>query len=183
MVLRRIPRRVLDRLRYHAERIRRAFNQFRNIDHRGIVEENPHEHFPRGTRVREIDLSKTSVIPVALKWVHDASAQRTLRIIFSKVKSHNKVYPPKEYQLIMPKAYAIDKNIVAMSKEDYPSVEEVLEHTTRRGQLYFGRLAQKNGTTIEQLATAAELVHKRTGIRTDNLLLVGYRKKSLSLFH
>lgn len=176
MVFRRIPQRVLERLRYHAERIRRAFGQFRNIDHRGIVEDNPHEYFPRGTRVREIDLSRTSIIPVALKWVHNATAKKTLRVIFNKVKSHNKVYSPKEYQLIMPKAYAIDTYIVAMSKEDYPSVEEVLEHSTRRGQLYFGRLAQKNRTTIDSLAAAAKLVQKRTGIRPDNLLVVGCRK-------
>lgn len=138
-------------------------------------EPNPFHHFGRGQRVRELNLHRRHSVPIVLKWVHDSTAQETINRIQGAVDRHNERYRSTPYQLLRPKGYSISRHLIAMEKADYPSIEEVLEGNTPRG-LSMKSLLAKKGVSLAKLEQAGLMIHERTGIRADNMLVIGGRR-------
>ncbi len=189
------------------KRMYRALGRLKNIDHR--QNENERRASPANTRhwggrVRQMDVSRNYPdTELVLKRTHGASARSTLRQIRWRVladsmrektiqalnrlvKTHNRLFRPRDYELRMPIAYPVGKNILAMSKTPLITVGEIVGLTndpfdlvghTERGEHYFEKLEKQHGVTRYQLRQACTQVYERTGIHHNNLLLDGVKNK------
>ncbi len=72
-----------------------------------------------------------------LKRPHDATAKATIEIVRKRVRVHNKVFRPVHYVLLEPKAYAMSRDLIAMSGTDGPSGWEGLWRDTEKGRGFY----------------------------------------------
>ena len=160
-------------------------SRMKSIDHR---KKDPRRAniFPEDTRwwggrVREMNVSRNFPgVRLAIKRTQHATARETIAEIRKRVDSHNAEYKPKEYVLLMPHAYDISQDLIAMSKTNAPSLEEVVRQANVRGRTVFGML-QAQGFTLEKLRSVSKRVVARTGWRDTNVLIVGISKGKLLL--
>lgn len=167
-------------------RIYGLLGQMRNVDHRR--NERPHLHTSMthlwGRRVRQMNVSRNfPKTKLVLKRVHDGSAEKIIQELKDCVREHNKKFSATEeaYTLVEPKAYVIGEYLVAMSKTDAPSIDEILSEPdwseeTRRGQDFFKKINKAHNVTKEDLRAAFKRVLSRTGISNQNLLLLGFEE-------
>ncbi len=196
MPVKPLPRELVARLKRVGRKIGREtfkeggnpigprLGRMKNIDHR---EKDPRRMaFPTDTvgwggRVREMNISRNFPdVKLAMKRAHHGTARETIVEIRKRVESHNAEYKPQEYVLRMPYAYAISRDLIAMSKTNAPSLEEVVRQANPRGRKVLEML-QAQGFTLEKLRAVSQLVVKRTGWRDTNLLVVGTSKGKLLL--
>lgn len=117
---------------------------------------------------------------IAIKHCVEGEAQTTIDTIKRKVREHNEKSKPDNYRLFSPIAYAIGKNLIAMAKVNYPSVQEILSDETARGTNFFEKMKRKHNITIEELENASNQIFKRTGIHSKDLFFLGVIDKKLA---
>ncbi len=133
-----------------------------------------------GLRVRQMNVSRTFPgTELVIKKVHDATARKTISVILSKVKKHNKKFRPRHYKLVSPKAYAIGKGLVAMSKINAPELDEVLNSKTSKGRAMFREIKNELGLKRSELNFIGEEFWNRTGIKPSNILILGIEGKRM----
>ncbi|MDO8537722.1 MAG: hypothetical protein Q7S21_02455 [archaeon] len=175
-----LPQELIERLKKVGSRLR--LRRMKVIDHRKrerSLSTAKVEHW--GRRVRQMNVSKSfPQTELVLKYVHDRSAKKTIEIVQQRVRKHNESFNPKRYVLSEPIAYAIAPKIIAMAKTDAPSVEEILEDKTERGQAFINELKSKlkvNPSIAERKLKRAfnELFRNTQGkIKSGNVLVLGY---------
>jgi len=161
--LRRIVRRQIARGNGN-ERIDSALSRMKDVDHRSRYRKV--ENKPIGDyRVREMNVSRNFPgTELVLKKVHQISfrdpsnsAGKTIRLVQSAVRAHNRSVKPKKYVLLYLHAYAVSNDVVAMSKINSPTLSEILnkrEDKTGKGKRFFERMQKEHGVTMEQLKEA-----------------------------
>jgi len=195
MPIKAIPKPVVKKL----ERIGRAkafdkwLGERKIVDHRAIKLVgkgiNFRETKEKGTRVRLAKLKiKGKWFEVVLKKMHRLPAKKVIEIINETVKYHNLNYAgEKRFRVVAPKAVVIAKDVVAMTRTNAPSIEEILGDNfgggkTKRGQAQFGKIKKMHRTTEKQLFDMAKDFFDRTGIHRSNLLLLGADKTGKLVF-
>lgn len=188
MPVKKLPKKLVTRLKKAAPAVERFLGSMKNIDHRkdfpearGIQKNSTHAW---GRRVRELNISRNfpRTKSVVIKMAHSVGAEGTIKTLSEKVREHNKRFGKENYVLLEPKAYAINRDVLAMAKANNPNIHEIIgsgrwqEDKTRRGKIFFKKLKNKYNVSEEQLETAAEQVFERTGIQRANLLLLGFKK-------
>lgn len=187
MPIRPLPKKLVNWLQAAARR-GLDLGQMENVDHRQRFPDlvfTPEESTNvSGRRVRQINVGQNfpreNLKGVVIKRTHDLTARETIRRLQNIVKSHNAKYTPSNYALLMPHAYEIGEDLIAMAKTSNPSVQEILSKSgsqTQRGKDFFGKIAKKFSVTENDLRAAAETVKEMTGILQGNLLLLGYIDK------
>lgn len=192
MPVKTLPKKLVKRLKNASPVISRYLGRMKNIDHRSDLRNNSIESTSTwGRRVRQMDVSKNyPKTELVIKRTHkksvsdsDSNARRTVSFIRGMVKKHNSKYGAESgYVLIVPKAYAIRKDLIAMAKTDCPSIEEITgnpEDRTQRGKMFFEKIQEKYGVTEQQLDDKFNLLWRR--IRRaepdkGNIVLLGYKK-------
>jgi hypothetical protein len=95
----------------------------KNIDHRkkrsAIFEEKDTRHW--GGRIRQMNVSRNyPKTELVIKRAHTSNAIKTIESIQKKVRKFNETRSEHSI-LLMPKAYAIGKDLIAMSKINVPT--------------------------------------------------------------
>lgn len=139
----------------------RQMNVSRNYPGTELILKTPHPNDPDASDGKEYD------------------AKATIRHVQNVVRMHNERYDDARYELLSPKAYAINPRLIAMSRTDAPNLPEVLPAIqTERGRKMLEQL-RRQGFTAKKIAEIAEVVTDRTEIRDTNMLLVGAKKGKL----
>jgi len=176
-------------------RVDRALGRMRNIDHRRN-ETQPASHDSTdvgyyGKRIREMDISNNDPegLGLVIKRTHSidgTTAVEELDIIARRIKNHNKTFQNRDNELFdlhEPYAYAIGRNLIAMTKTDYPSIGEVIgspgkSDRTTRGTEFFQQLIKshpaKELITIKKLTMASEILKNRIRMEPGNVLITGF---------
>ncbi|HLD58563.1 MAG TPA: hypothetical protein VI977_02895 [archaeon] len=184
------------RIKGHLRDLYKFLGRLQNIDPRKeldiakLVPENSTTGFAR--KVRQLNAKRTLGMPVVIKRTHEFEGKRkfTAKEVIEKIKqqvrAHNKRFRPKTYVLLEPIAYAIlpELDLIAMARTENPSLGEVLgcfnmaclDKKTKRAKEFFAKLQEQHEVTREMLRTAADEVHKNTGIKYANLLIAGFSK-------
>lgn len=197
MPLKPLPNSLVERLRKGFAKPERLqmLKRMENIDHRSgkLVRwmRAASEIEMPGKRVRQMDISRNyPQVKLALKVPHGTTerfvtAQETIDRVHGMVDIHNQRFKKEtEYRLLKPYAYAITPKLIAMSKTDAPSVEEVLggrknQERTERGIRMLCLLKKRNGLQKEDIERIAQTLRLRTGILDGNMLLLGAEKGKL----
>jgi|SRR3989338_4280595 len=192
------------------KRVYRALGRMQNIDHRHPERTQdiaPHDTKSWGGRVRKMNVSRnyphTSLVLKRTHWrgakptitglrrrvrIHNALAT-TAKAIGKIVSRHNRLFRPRAYRLLVPTAYAIGKDLVAMHHAEFVNVEEIVGlhndpwdsiGTTERGRQLFLHMAEK-GANIDTLRRICEQVYRRTGIQHMDLLITGFENNQFVL--
>ncbi len=180
MPVKKLPRKLVQRLKRLVKRenvknqpsrdsdslrIYSLLGRMKNIDHRRndpLLGHAPREatgYFARN--VREMDVSRNyPKEKLVIKRVHGGTARETIKFVRNLVSRHNNEKKPEKYKLVMPKAYAIGENLVAMAKTDCPSIGEIIggrEYNTQRGETF---LKEKLGVEKFALSRASDELRK-----------------------
>ncbi len=147
-----------------------------------------------GLRVREMDISRNypEVKKVVLKRMHIGETftriKKRLSILFENYKTN----PPKNYLLIKPIFYRIDRQTIAMSKSNIPSLRDFfpgphqlglsfLKPKNSKAKKFYEKLKAKHGLTDLDFISAVQeldIRDRRTiNISFGNYALVGVENK------
>lgn len=184
MPVRPLPKELISRLRRAAKRIDSRLGKMKNIDPRNINLDNT-DTKQWGGRVRQMGIARNyRGINLAIKRVHayeqskPGNAEQEIRQIRGIVREHNLKYAPKTYKLLMPHAYVIGKDLIAMESITVPTVEEIIldETATAKGRAFFEKLKGRHSVTEAQLIDAYRELSLRTGILSCQIFLLGFSK-------
>ncbi len=178
MPIKRLPSKLVRRLKKASAKIDRAFHRLPTGDHRTHKDDpdlrKRHEMLETGQSVREFNVTRHHRQPIILKY--NLYAVREIKVMRRIVTEHNRSFPNSSYYLLRPNAHPIRKTIIAMKRVNFPNVIEILgDSPTPRGIRMRGVLMEK-GVSINKLHTLSVLVLDRTGIASRNLLVIGVKK-------
>lgn len=181
MPVKRLPKKLVKRLRAAAPKLETALGKMKNLDHRRINLWNNELEIKcalvPGTRVREMNVSRNfPKTKLALKRVHESTAAETIKKICSLVRQHNSKHKPKNYTLVPPKAYAISSDLIAMAKTGAPSMMEIMDEKTPRAERMVEELRSKHGLGKSKLVSYAGKICGSTGWTYSHVLLLGANK-------
>ncbi len=194
MPVKPLPRKLIDRLKADAKRgeahghnLHNTLGRMENIDHR----RDPNSKYPHATdlfgyRVRQMNIKRNFPgVELVLKRTHGHEATTVIRYVEDVVREHNSKNTQKDYTLLRPNAYAVAGDIIAMSKTNAPSVDEIVGRNknsrTARGRSFFEKLSKEHNVTLQQIRNAADSVRRYTNIRKGDLLVIGFEKGKLLL--
>jgi len=129
-------------------------------------------------RVRQMSVSRNyPKTRLVIKRVHDLTARKTLELLRKQVRAHNRRFKSEGYELRMPLAYPIGKDLVAMAKTSAPSLEEVLIKRSRRGERLFKELKEKHGFSGQKLKRIVKTLLRDSEIEPHNMIVFVENKK------
>lgn len=155
MPVKPLPKRLVRRLKEYARQGvlgSVSLGRMKNIDHRRDFPEL--KSIPGnntgwwGRRIRQMNVSRNFPrIELVIKRTDGLDAQLEVRQIRAIVRIHNEEKKPRLYKLVMPHAYAISRELIAMAKTNAPTVSEILwqHRITKRGEDFFQKLQKKSG--------------------------------------
>ena len=184
--LRRIIKIKVKPIRFHEnDDFNKMLGRLRNVDHRRGEINMPLNYTKYwGRRVRALNVKRNypSVGDVVIKRTHNLlSAEQEVFAIRNAVKIHNEKFSNQLYILKVPKAHAISKEHMAMSRIDFPSLEEVIFPIlqTPRGKEFYKNILsdpQNRNLTLPNLLNIYFQLTKNYGhVSIANLLFTGVK--------
>lgn len=168
---------LVERLTRAGARLRKMQVRMRSVDPRNPLAHAEGSSYLFTQRVRAMNVRRNFKEPeIILKRTHgDTNAKDTVSEIGRMVDEHNSRPPSGRYEFLRPHAYAVAVDLIAMAKTLKPTVADILSDT-RKGVAYFTRLKQNSPITKDALAAAFSELHRRTRIKGEHVLLVGYSR-------
>ncbi|MFH1663538.1 MAG: hypothetical protein ABH986_01875 [archaeon] len=193
MPVKLLPKKLVNRLKKVSNVIDRHLGRMKNVDYRAkeplvkkYLKDHPAETRYAGTRVRQLNVSRNFPgTELVVKRCDSGDAQSTVNAVKNLVRQHNLHFRNTSYKIIMPKAYAINSNLIAMAKTNNPTVDEICDfdkkYRTKRGKSFFKKIQQEQAKrgiklTEEQLFDSAEKASANSGLYLSHLVFLGYIK-------
>jgi hypothetical protein len=150
-----LPPLLIARLRAAEKKINPRLGLMKNLDPRseyyGKKPPSRELTYSWPERLRGMGVSRTFPgTKLVLKRPHEGSAQGVIDAINKKVESYNRDAQPKEFELMAPICYAIGDKIIAMAETRAPTLEQVLEGTSKR-DVRFRKVLSRKGLTLPVL--------------------------------
>ncbi|MDO8428272.1 MAG: hypothetical protein Q7S92_03600 [Candidatus Diapherotrites archaeon] len=198
MPIGKLPKKLVQRLRKASKKIDTRLGKMKNIDHRQndvdlrrrILNTNPSPENTTewGRRIRAMNIQRNypEFKSVVIKRTEVDTAKETIREVIRRTRKHNRTQEPTTYVLLEPKAYVIGERLIAMRKAVYPTLEEILEKNTKRGQKVleeFKAANLKESSKFEsvhryayaELAQAKKTIYRACEIESKDIMVLGYR--------
>jgi hypothetical protein len=181
--VKRLPEKLIERLKRNSQRIERNLGKMKNIDHRKdwiarrIVnfgfKPNPRDTKSWGGKIRQMNVSRNyPSTELVIKRVDFFSAEKVIKSIKRKVEAHNRKYKPKGYIVLMPEAHAISKKLIAMQKID--GVTSLLGKEPKRKA--FRELLKKNNISLKKFYLEKAKACNRMKLSFNQLFFVGIKE-------
>lgn len=178
-----LPKKLVKQLRVLAPKIRARFHLLPNHDHRspGNPRRNPAFVDTSGNRVRVVSYytkstpnsgpRRRSVVFKYSQYANHLGARYEINEIRRRVREINR-RPNPHFIMLMPKAHAISRELVAMKEVNFPASYEVGLGVTPRGIIVRNRL-NKLGISTEQINTAINRAVEAMDVEALNLMILG----------
>ncbi len=138
---------------------------------------------PEFEKLRGLDRrSKTGLVRqfqnLAIKRVHSGTAQGTIDEIRRRVALHNQLHGPRTYELLFPKASALDRTHLVMEKVKGHSIADILHFKTRSAVNFFAGIKRVHNVSEAELEKAYLRAHTNSKLFfcMPDLILVGFKE-------
>jgi hypothetical protein len=210
MPARRLPNKLVSRLRTvvkNAEKrghdIPRFLGKMPNVDRRMEYDRKKMWIFPfdkpeefaraeiQGSRVRQLNISRNYPkkasgkpgVELVIKHAHTDNAKITLDTVGRKVREFNKEVKNPGFFFVAPKAYVVGKRLIAMSKTEAPTIEELIVSSDPRAIKIVNDLSGKLNISPKKLIltihNAAEMIGDYTNISRGDIFVMGVKNGKL----
>ncbi len=183
MIPKRLSNALVSRLKRSYPRLRPGLSSAKNVDHRKknkpfkSVEEAAREKFP----IVELNVSRNSSQRVVVKVLRESiSAGEFVKKQASRIKKHNKEHSNEPYELVAIDLHPIGPDAIAMPFVNAPSLNEILNGNTQRGNNAAGFLSSK-GFDLNKIREIGERARWNSGFFERNLFFFGIRNGKLVL--